>query len=636
MSLKQFTSIFRRSLGNGRFVAAAALVALAALTLFAGSGPASAAQTGRKPRASGQAVAMPTDQLIVHFRAASDPAALSALDLDALVDRMSAAAGVTLTLVRPMSGGDYVFKLPGRVSLDEATAIADDLAALADVEYAVPDGVNWIGGGPMPVRTEVPRQRAVPRAADLSPDDTEFAAQWHYRYAPGDQFEPTTEEGINLPPAWSITTGSASTVVAVLDTGIRPHADLAGRTAPGYDFIADTFTANDGGGRDNDPSDPGDWTNPDACFSGWPGFSSSWHGTHVAGTVGAASNNGSNVAGVNWQAKILPVRVLGRCGGYDSDIIDAIRWAAGLPVGGAPANPNPANVINLSLGGPSPCSGPMQSAMNDAVNAGTVVVVAAGNSGDNAAGYSPANCNGVITVAATDKFGERAWYSNYGSVVEVSAPGGDTFYEEEGVLSTLNAGATGPGADSLAFYQGTSMAAPHVAGVASLLMGQDPSLTPAEVLDVLESTARSFPGYVSFCTTANCGAGIIDAYAALSSLDALPDAPALAAPADGTTVTTATPEFEWSPISGADGYVLQIATDAAFTQNLMEEDIASASFTPAADLADDTYYWRVKTVIGADESLWSEVWSVTVDAVEDVEYLIYLPMIIGDDGGFAE
>ena len=140
--------------------------------------------------------------------------------------------------------------------------------------------------------------------------------------------------------------------MAVIDTGIRPHADLSGRTVPGYDFIADTFVANDGNGRDADASDPGDWYAANQCAPGVPGTSSSWHGTHVAGTIGAASDNGSDVAGINWNAKILPVRVLGRCGGYLSDIIDGMRWAAGLAVPGVPPNPNPAGVLNLSLGGP--------------------------------------------------------------------------------------------------------------------------------------------------------------------------------------------------------------------------------------------------------------------------------------------
>ena len=161
---------------------------------------------------------------------------------------------------------------------------------------------------------------------------------------------------------------------------------------PGYDFIADTFVANDGNGRDADASDPGDWYAANQCAPGVPGTSSSWHGTHVAGTIGAASDNGSDVAGINWNAKILPVRVLGRCGGYLSDIIDGMRWAAGLAVPGVPPNPNPAGVLNLSLGGPGSCAGGYQDAFNAVDAAGVVAVVAAGNSSANANAYRPANC----------------------------------------------------------------------------------------------------------------------------------------------------------------------------------------------------------------------------------------------------
>jgi subtilisin family serine protease len=363
-----------------------------------------------------------------------------------------------------------------------------------------------------------------PLAANLTPNDTAFIDQWHYRYAPGDNFDDATEEGLNLLPAWNISTGAPSTVVAVLDTGIRPHADLTGRFTGGYDFVSNVSMGNDGNGRDADPSDPGDWMPTGVCGSGFPPspIDSSWHGTHVAGTIGAASNNNSAVAGVDWKAKIVPVRVLGRCGGTDSDINDAIRWAAGLSVPGAPANPNPADVMNLSLGGQGACDSFTQSAVNDAVTAGTVVVVAAGNSGDNAGGYSPASCSGVITVAATTKYGDASYYSNYGATIEVSAPGGETsFFESEGVLSTLNAGATVPGADSLAFYQGTSMAAPHVAGVASLMKGLNPSQTPAQVSNILETTARDFPSYAG-CDTANCGEGIVDAFEALEAVQPPP------------------------------------------------------------------------------------------------------------------
>jgi serine protease len=245
---------------------------------------------------------------------------------------------------------------------------------------------------------------------------------------------------------------------------------------------------------------------------------SSWHGTHVAGTIGAASNNGVGVTGINWVSKILPVRVLGKCGGYTSDIIDGMRWAAGLSVTGVPANSHPARAINISLGGSGACSAEQQTAINEIVAAGTVVVVAAGNSNTDASNFNPANCNNVITVAATNRSGYRSYYTNYGSVVEISAPGGDTSSSDSnGVLSTLNTGTQGPVADTYAYYQGTSMATPHVTGVASLVLSVKPSLTPAQVLQVLQSTARAFP-VGSTCNTSICGAGIVDAAAAVHAV----------------------------------------------------------------------------------------------------------------------
>jgi serine protease len=271
----------------------------------------------------------------------------------------------------------------------------------------------------------------------------------------------------------------------------------------------------------------------------------------VAGTIGAASNNGVGVAGLNWVSPIVPVRVLGKCGGYTSDIVDGMRWAAGLAVSGVPANANPARVLNLSLGGSGACGSTYQGAINDINAAGAIVVVAAGNSNANAANHRPANCDGVVTVAATDRDGNRTFYSNFGSVVEISAPGGETNTNSpspaplNGILSTLNAGSTTPGAATYGYYQGTSMAAPHIAGVLSLMLSIDPTLQFAQSLQILQSTARSFPAGSS-CTPATCGAGIADAGAALyalthpgeptptATITATPGAPTATAPATQT------------------------------------------------------------------------------------------------------
>ncbi|HOU41305.1 MAG TPA: S8 family serine peptidase [Promineifilum sp.] len=576
-----------------RRIHVAAVALFAALVLLLGHPPAQAAPTSP---AVAPMVSPPTNQIIVQFAPAGEAALLSA-NTGQLLDRLSTAAGLTVTLERPMSGNAYVVGLPARIDEAAVAAMAARMAALPEVVYAEPDAIMQIIASP-PL-AEAP-------AANLTPDDTRFADQWHYRYVPG------VEEGLNLLPAWGITTGSAATVVAVIDTGIRGHADLAGRTVPGYDFIADAPTANDGNGRDNDPTDPGDWSTAGQCFPGSTARDSSWHGTHVAGTIGAASNNGSDVAGVNWKAKILPLRVLGRCGGFLSDIVDATRWAAGLAVPGAPANANPADVINLSLGGSGACGASYQNAFNDLAAAGVVSVVAAGNSAINAANARPANCNNVITVAATSKTGDQTYYTNFGALVEIAAPGGEQFAPNDagGVLSTLNAGLTGPGADDLRYYQGTSMASPHVAGLVSLLLGEDPSLTPAEVLDILQTTARPFPAGSS-CDTSTCGAGIADAFAALSALNPGLSAPLLITPTNGQTLATAEVAFEWGGVENATGYRLQVATDSDFN-DLVVNDASLLNTSATKTLpGEGTYYWRVRA-LGDEDGPWSEVWSFTI------------------------
>ena len=354
------------------------------------------------------------------------------------------------------SGGEQIVRLAPTVAAalapqamrDRTLALVKTLAARPDVQYAQPNYIFQIAA---------------------VPNDTLYAQQWHYfNNGSGPNLAPG---GINLPQAWDTNKGSATVVVAVIDTGILPnHPDITGspNLVAGYDMISDAFIANDGGGRDADPTDPGDAITANECGNGNPAQGNSWHGTHVAGTVGVGNtNNGVGVAGVNWNVKLQPVRVLGKCGGTMTDINDAIRWAAGLPVPGVPTNPTPAKVINMSLGGGSPCSASpaTQSAINDAIARGTAVVVAAGNSAQNAANFLPASCNGVITVAASDLRGRLVTrYSNFGARVDLLAPGGDTQRDDngdgqnDGVLSMVQGG--------YARYNGTSMASPHVAGVA--------------------------------------------------------------------------------------------------------------------------------------------------------------------------
>ena len=314
------------------------VAAATTLALLLGAGLSTPAAAGQSVGASLAAMANPaesTDRLIVKMRDRS-PATLPAR-----IDALGLPHGVKLSYFRQMSGGSEVVRMNQRLSHAEAQALARRLERDPNVVFAEPD------------------RRLYPQATapQLVPNDTRYAEQWHYYEAAG---------GINLPAAWYVTTGSSSIVVAVIDTGVRSHAELDSRVLPGYDFIGDLAVANDGSGRDADASDPGDY----GC--GGRG-ASSWHGTHVAGTIGAASNNGAGVAGVNWTSKILPVRVLGVCGGYTSDIVDGLRWAAGIPVAGVPANPTPARVANLSLGGSGTCSATFQNAINDVVARGTVV-----------------------------------------------------------------------------------------------------------------------------------------------------------------------------------------------------------------------------------------------------------------------
>jgi N-acetylneuraminic acid mutarotase len=237
----------------------------------------------------------------------------------------------------------------------------------------------------------------------------------------------------------------------------------------------------------------------------------------VTGTIAATSNNDIGVAGINWGSMILPVRVLGKCGGYLSDVMDGMSWAAGLSVPGVPANTTPANVINMSLGGAEACDPATQSTINSVLAAGTVVVAAAGNNASNAMNFTPAGCTGVISVAAVNRSGGAAFYTNYGQTITIAAPGGDNL---NAVLSTLNSGTTSPvaspGGDTYVYYYGTSMATPHVTGVVSLMLSLQPTLTPSQVLEILQAAARPFPpptgGYD--CTTSICGTGMVDAYQA--------------------------------------------------------------------------------------------------------------------------
>jgi serine protease len=302
-------------------------------------------------------------------------------------------------------------------------------------------------------------------------------------------------------------------VIGLLDTGILAHADLdPARSVPGYDFISDRNLANDGDGRDADFADPGDWVAAGECGSGEPAELSSWHGTQVAGVIGAATDNGAGIAGVNHGSRLLMARVLGKCGGFTSDIVDALRWAAGLRVPGVPDNATPVRVINLSLGGDGPCTRLEQDAIDEVNARGVVVVAAAGNAGGDVAGQNPANCQGVVTVAATTRSGARAAYTNTGCGVDLSAPGasGDA---GEGLPALSNTGGTAPAADDYPLVAGTSFATAQVSGIAGLMLSVNGDLNPQQVRDILAQSARAFPD--ASCDPSLCGAGIVDASAAV-------------------------------------------------------------------------------------------------------------------------
>jgi serine protease len=325
----------------------------------------------------------------------------------------------------------------------------------------------------------------------------------------------------------------------------------SGRFVGGYDFVssdvgspllAPNFVANDGNGRDPDPTDPGDWlTAADTCEDGTSGpLDSSWHGTHMAGVVAASGNNGTGIAGIGWNVRVQPLRALGKCGGALTDIADAIRWAAGLAVAGIPANPTPARVISLSLGSSEQCSNHTQSAVDAAIAAGTVVVAATGNESDTAL-ISPANCRGVIAVTGHTINGENADYANIGAATTISAPGGgspfllgaggptdDSNWTGYYVWSTLLFGATDPSSSdaggrsgaSYGGFTGTSVAAPHVAGAAALIKSLLPSASAEQVRGFLVNNVRPFP-VGSACATGGpfdgqCGAGLLDASAAVA------------------------------------------------------------------------------------------------------------------------
>ncbi|SPC05865.1 MprA protease, GlyGly-CTERM protein-sorting domain-containing form [Cupriavidus taiwanensis] len=481
-----------------------------------------AVPTGTALAAGAQSAPAYTGHIIVRWRdgttavdgngTAKSPAAAEALK------QLSERTGIAVSARRAMGGNLQLLQVPDAFAADPEAAAAR-LRQDPRVADAVPD--RWL------------------RLHDTLPDDPEFQVNQPYLKGTG-----TVVGGANLPRAWDRTRGSTGMVVAVVDTGILPHPDLQGRLLSGYDFISTTTVSNDGDGRDGDPTDAGD--NLPAGFT-CPGSSTptpaptnnSWHGTRVAGVLGAQTNNARDIAGVDWNARILPVRVSGRCGALLSDTVDGMRWAGGLPVPNVPDNPNPARVVNISLGGGT-CSSIEQQAVNDLNARGVVVVAAAGN--NRGAVEAPGDCSGVIAVTAHANGGENASYANVGPQVAISAPGGGCGNSQvvdgrctvtPSVIRTLsNDGKTSLGNYVVASSAGTSFAAPMVSGVVAMMFTLNGSLTPAQVTAALKSSARPHPSG-TFCTTNQgvCGAGLLDADGALLTAVGMPPVQAAPAPA---------------------------------------------------------------------------------------------------------
>jgi serine protease len=494
-----------------------------------------------------------TARVIVRFKAGSPLASARALSPAGATAARAGALGARLGL--PISAGATVSDLTQVVFAEGVTSaeLAERLVQESDVEYAVPDERRRIVGAPND-----------PLYAAGVPGNGPAVGQWYLRAPSGD-----VRSSLNIEAAWAVTSGSPDIVVAVVDTGARyEHPDLlavavGGNLLPGYDMIGEPAEANDGDGRDADPSDPGDWvTRAELSQPGTILFrcatspqSSSWHGTQVSGLVAALANNAVGMAGAAPGVRVLPVRVLGKCGGYDSDIIAGMRWAAGLSVPGAPANPYPARVINLSLGSDGACSPAYREAVDEITAAGTVIVAAAGNSSGHAVA-TPANCSGVVAVAGLRHAGTKVGFSSLGPEVAISAPGGNCVNTAANatclypILTTTDSGETVPVSstytDSFNTSLGTSFSAPLVAGVAALVLSVHPEMTPPQVTLLLQGTARPFPppGSVGssstapectppqygllgtpldqaecYCTTTTCGAGMLDAGAALDGAE---------------------------------------------------------------------------------------------------------------------
>ena len=435
-----------------------------------------------------------TGRIIVKFRSAgSSPHRAKLRSTQDRISALMARTGQKLRAVRSVTELLHGIRVEPAVAGEPIAATVQRLRADPEVEYA--EAEQW----------------RYPHAT--TPDDPVFSQQWYLQGSSA-----TTPSAVDAVTAWDTTTGSTGLVIADLDTGVRfEHPDLqwagsGGRLLPGYTFISDTFAANDGDARDADASDPGDWVtqqdataHPAEC-SGIPAgvtfpIPSSWHGTRVSGILGALSNNGVGIAGMTWSAWLLPVRVLGKCGGTDLDIIAGMLWAAGIPVSGAPDNPDPARIENMSLGATGSCLRIYVDTISQLAAKGVLVVVSAGNEGGPV--DSPANCPGAAGVAGLRHAGTKVGYSSLGPEVAVSSPAGNCVNTAGGpclypITTTFNQGTTTPGASDYTDQVntpnlGTSFSAPIVSGIAGLMLSVNGNLNSTQLIARLKEGSLPFP-----------------------------------------------------------------------------------------------------------------------------------------------
>ena len=410
---------------------------------------------------------------------------------------------VKTSYVRTTAQKATVVTLSSKLTAEQAEKYMATLSSNPSVASVEPDLLRHSNARARGAATSKVAQVAQAAQASnqvVAPNDTLYPQQWNLHGT----------KGLATPEAWKTTLGAGVTV-AVIDSGIVKHPDLNDNVLPGYDFITEPSIARDGNGRDSDPTDQGNWEEAGVCDADSEASESNWHGTHVAGSIAAIMNNKRGIVGVAPNSKILPVRALGMCGGYDSDIADAMVWAAGGTVEGVPANSNPAKIINLSLGGEGTCPATYSKAIAEVNKRGAILVVAAGNDGQDTSKVAPANCGGSIVVGATDQEGKRSDFSNYGKLVDVSAPGSS-------IMSTVDLGTTVSKGAGYTEYDGTSMAAPQVAGVIALMKSVDPSLTAERAKQILKQSAKPLT-----CDVNGCGSGIVNAASALAMVQGKKD-----------------------------------------------------------------------------------------------------------------